>query len=83
MHHVIVLLWFPEIIFFSLCVSNVLFYVNWCRSFDFLNIDKMLRCAIAIKLNGETLRQVRTLYTHNADSHLKITQSVFFYSLIF
>ena len=29
MHHVIVLLWFPEIIFFSLCVSNVLFYVNW------------------------------------------------------
>ena len=67
MHHVIVLLWFPEIIFFSLCVSN-----------DFLNIDKMLRCAIAIKLNGETLRQVRTLYTHNADSHLKITQSVYF-----
>ena len=44
----------------------------------FLNIDKMLRCAIAIKLNGETLRQVRTLYTHNADSHLKITQSVYF-----
>ena len=30
------------------------------------------------KLNGETLRQVRTLYTHNADSHLKITQSVYF-----
>ena len=29
MYHVIVLLWFPEIIFFSLCVSNVLFYVNW------------------------------------------------------
>ena len=28
MHHVIVLLWFPEIIFFSLCVSNVLFYVK-------------------------------------------------------
>ena len=24
MHHVIVLLWFPEIIFFSLCVSKVL-----------------------------------------------------------
>ena len=48
------------------------------RSFDFLNIAKMLRCAIAIKLNGETLRQVRTLYTHNADSHLKITQSVYF-----
>ena len=29
MYHVIVLLLFPEIIFFSLCVSNVLFYVNW------------------------------------------------------
>ena len=28
MYHVIVLLWFPEIIFFSLCVSNVLFYVT-------------------------------------------------------
>ena len=29
MYHVIVLLGFPEIIFFSLCVSHVLFYVNW------------------------------------------------------
>ena len=29
MYHVIVLLWFPAIVFFSLCVSNVLFYVNW------------------------------------------------------
>ena len=28
MYHVIVLLWFPEIIFFSLCVSSVLFYVT-------------------------------------------------------
>ena len=93
MHHVIVLLWFPEIIFFvglpvrlsdriftdSGCPSRILSLTGLpSRSFDFLNIDKMLRCAIAIKLNGETLRQVRTLYTHNADSHLKITQSVYF-----
>ena len=33
------------------------------QSFDFLNIDKMLRWAIAIKLNGEKLLKFRILYT--------------------
>ena len=61
------------------CPSRILSLTGLpSQSFDFLNMDKMLHCAIAIKLNGEILRKGRTLYTHNADSHLKITQSVYF-----